>query len=250
MKPIGIIVLCVVCILVLLVGAVFFFRSKKPKEEGETKVVNPQCLKSLSLWRDVPLSKKVPTKRPQGPYFPIQKTEKVIAFDEVLSDAECAFLIQATDKALTPDASEGIVHIKKESTPWVNFLEKRLATILQTHPGKLETLQLHRYKRGSDVTHPHLDVIDKDDPAGQRMSTLIVFLNDLPELEEGGRTIFSRLNGGLRPKKGTAIGWNNVDLKTKVPDEDVVHTGEPLYLKKSTKYILIGWSRQRAYEDD
>lgn len=250
MKPVTIIVFCVVCILVLLVGVVFFFRSKNPKEEDETKVVKAKCLRSLSLWRDVPLSKKVPLRPPQGPYFPIKRTEKVIAFDEVLTDAECEFLIQATDKVLTPDASEGIVHIKKESTPWVNFLEKRLATILQTHPGKMETLQLHRYKKESNVTHPHLDVIDKDDPAGQRMSTLIVFLNDLPELEEGGRTIFSRLNGGLRPKKGTAIGWNNVALNTKVPDEDVVHTGEPLYLKKSTKYILIGWSRQRAYEDD
>lgn len=248
MKPIGIIVLCVVCILVLLVGAVIFFRSKNPKVEDN--IDRPKCLRHLSLWRDIPLSKKAPLKAPEGPYFPIQKTEKVIAFDEVLSDAECAFLIQATDKVLSLSDVQGIVHIKKESTPWVKFLEKRFATILQTHPGKLETIQLHRYKKGSDVTMPHLDVIDDEDPAGQRMSTLIVFLNDLPDLEEGGRTIFSRLNGGLRPKKGTAIAWNNVDLETKSPDEDVAHAGEPLYLKKSTKYILIAWSRQRAYEDD
>jgi hypothetical protein len=202
----------------------------------------------------VPLSKRVPLPRPFGPYFPLEakNIDKVVAFDNVLTPAECDYLRTMVEKFMKSSTEAfGLTYIQKESNPWTIHLEKRLAALLQTHPGKLETIQLHRYKRGHEVS-PSLDTLSEDDKgsAGQRTSTFIVFLNDLPELEEGGRIVFPSLKAGIRPKQGTAIGRNNVHPKTKRVDETMVHGEETLYLKRSTKYLLVVRSRERAYEPD
>lgn len=305
MKPVGAIALCAAVLLVALVAVAWFCRrpsSETSRQEGgraSTTVSDRGHLRDLlvlrrvSLWDEVPMSKRVPPPVPQGPYFPL-RNDKVVAFDDVVSPAECEFLKGVVEASVPKGTEQGVetrtssspskpqahqqahppphrwaVRLGKECTPWVRSLEHRLAAILQTHPGKLEPLQVHVYRRrparssaGDDVHGedlPHLDVLglaegaDPDSPdvaAGQRVSTLVVFLNDLPELEEGGRAIFSKLNGGLRPKQGTAIGWNNVDPRTKRVDPEVAHTGEPLHLRKSAKYILMAYSRERAYETD
>jgi len=233
------------------------YRSKTPEVPDEPEETKPLKKLSLSLWKDVPLSQKVRHQQVFSPYFPVKGTQKIAAFDNVLSAAECLYLVQAMDSAQTGAVTKKqTMLVPKDSSRWVSSIEKRLAVLLRTHPGKVETLVLEKRGRApkhddDDDSAPVLDFIeDCDHPAGQRVSSLMVFLNDLPELEEGGRSIFSKLNGGLRPRRGTAIAWNNIDHQTKKVDNQMVHMEEPLYLRKSKKYILLAWSRERAFEED
>lgn len=207
------------------------------------------CVES-SMWEDFPESKLVTTS-PSDPYAP-SASETLVAFDNVLSTAECDYLIlQSQEKFVSSKLENGrnssartseSTFLKKSGNAWIQSLEQRFATLLQTKPENLEPIQICRYQQGQ-FYKPHFDA----DASNKRLSTLLIYLNDLPPDESGGRTIFPKLGAAIRPKKGTGIAWDNLDPDTFVPDEDTLHAGETITQKHSIKYILNVWSLVDPY---
>lgn len=199
-----------------------------------------------SMWDDFPESKAL-TPAPRGPYFPA-KGETLIAFDNILSKAECDYLIfKAQGKFKPSTVGKGVdggtlrtsesAYLKKSGNAWIQSLEQRFADVLQTKVEHLEPLQVCRYQQGQ-YYKPHMD----SDHKNRRLSTLLVYLNELPPEETGGRTIFLKLGAAIKPKKGTGVAWNNLDPETFIPDENTVHAGEAITKSHSVKYILNVWS--------
>lgn len=198
------------------------------------------------MWDDFPESRALQPS-PEGPYFPA-KEETLVAFDNVLSPAECDYLILKVQDKFQPSTvgrgegggalrtSESAM-IKKSGNEWIQSLEQRFADILQTKPENLEPLQVCRYQQGQ-FYKPHMD----SDHKNRRLSTLLVYLNELPSEETGGRTIFIKMGAAIKPKKGTGLAWNNLDPDTFIPDENTMHAGEAITKSHSVKYILNVWS--------
>ncbi len=241
MKPAIPIFLVGICLL-LVVGAAVWWFHRKGKKVIETD--NPEEVAlDANFWRDFPAAKATPVPVPYGPYFPLEAKgiDKVVAFDDVLSESEMAYL-----RALMGSTKRGVL---KGSNPWLKSLQSRIAKLLQKDPSSLEALRLIKQDAKDEVS-PHIDVLeDGGGRRGQRLSTLQVFLNVLPPLEDGGRIIFNKLDAALKPKAGTAIAWNNVLLggsSSGSTDHEMWHMSQALTLGGSTKYILVAYSRERA----
>lgn len=264
-----IIIVCVcIVVIVILVATSLWFRKRKTMKEKECckDQQPPITLRDIDMWKDFSEARTIETIGVIGPYFPLTSeqgkgTDKVVAFDRVVTEAESLYLIMKTkphlrpslvigpngDKVLSKTRSSETTYIEKGSSPWIKHLEQRFASILQTTPDKLEPMQIAHYTKGKKF-EPHLDTLDHVGPPGQRMSTLLIYLNTLPPEEDGGRTIFVKFNAGLKPKCGTGLAWNNVDPTTGKIDRDMWHEGEVLKDEDSEKYILTIWSRKKKWQ--
>lgn len=117
----------------------------------------------------------------------------------------------------------------------------------------VEPLQVGRY-RPSEFYSPHFDYFLRGTPAadatlaksGQRTHTMLLYLNDLPD-DAGGETSFTRLGVRVRPRRGRAVLWCNVDPRTSREDERTHHGGDPPR-HDATKWISNFWVRARPYE--
>ena len=116
--------------------------------------------------------------------------------------------------------------------------------------GHMELPQVARYSVGQRYVD-HYDGVDPQTPGGQafcasggqRVATVLMYLNDVPE--GGGGTHFSRINLTVQPKRGTAViffpGFLNGLL-----DKDALHAGLP---PLGTKWVSQVWIRQSFRED-
>lgn len=106
-------------------------------------------------------------------------------------------------------------------------------------PSTMEDLQILRYQPGQEY-FPHHDFFDRRtkagresiEIAGQRVATLVVYLNDV---EEGGETIFPKIgNLCVAPHMGNAtyFDYPNQEL-------DSLHGGNPVV--KGVKWVATQW---------
>ena len=116
--------------------------------------------------------------------------------------------------------------------------------------------QLVRYQPGQRFTW-HYDAIPPTllPHGGQRVCTLLVYLNDVPD---GGRTAFRDLRAGgtdesgtprrlqVAPKKGRAIIFCPAAAEDGAPDERTLHAGEPTADGES-KWIAQLWLHESSY---
>ena len=91
----------------------------------------------------------------------------------------------------------------------------------------------------------HTDFFEKDQmqeyggARGQRTYTFMIYLNDV---EEGGETEFLHLNHTFKPKKGTAIAWNNLTENGSV-NPNTMHQAHPVL--KGNKAVITKWFREK-----
>lgn len=182
--------------------------------------------------------------------------------DGFLSDAECEALITVaspllqrskTHAAAGPEATRGrtslTCHLAKTTMPCPMLLSKVHA--LTGKPfGHMELPQVARYTEGQRYVE-HYDGVDPHCIAGrafcalggQRVATVLMYLNDVPE--GGGGTFFRRLNLEIKPRRGSAViffpGFMNGEL-----DMDALHAGMP---PLGTKWVSQVWIRQSFRED-
>lgn len=151
--------------------------------------------------------------------------------------------IQKPDPARTSSS----VYLEKSETPLVTAVEQRAAAVVGLPASFLERLQVVKYEAG-EFYKQHHDYLPNDTPDvktnGQRTTTLFVYLNDLPESETGGGTHFVHLNTTIRPEKGAAAMWFNVD-KDGNEDTRTLHAGETINNPSTVKYGLNVWFRDR-----
>lgn len=124
------------------------------------------------------------------------------------------------------------LHINKMEHSCVASMERRAAELLDMSVQQLEPLQLVRYHPGQFFGLHHdmgilyedgsVELPEKRPWAKRRLVTVFVYLN---EVCEGGCTHFPLLNLRVKPKRGRAVLFCNID-KHGMPDPRTVHSGE------------------------
>ncbi len=109
-----------------------------------------------------------------------------------------------------------------------------LAGVPYTH---IDNVYVTRYPEGG-LYNEHLDF--GDEYQVDRLYTVLLYLNTVPE-EQGGATVFPRLNVSVQPRVGRAVTWTN-----KNPDGsghyENSHTASPV-TNDGEKWVIQFWLR-------
>jgi prolyl 4-hydroxylase len=117
---------------------------------------------------------------------------------------------------------------------------------------QLETLQVLNYQHGQQF-QPHTDGFDGPTNAcgfldSGRIVTIFCYLNDV---EEGGKTMFTKLGLEIKPVKGLAVVHFPMSLEL-VEDERTEHQGNAAVDEKwiLTTWVWKHWKGDYRYDDD
>jgi prolyl 4-hydroxylase len=181
----------------------------------------------------------------------------------VLSAEECEELIALARPRLRPSTvvapatgehhvaeyrnSEGMFFLPGE-TPLVAALDARFSEIMNVPIDHGEGLQVLRYGPGTRYT-PHFDFLVPRNEAselslrrsGQRVSTLVTYLNDVPG---GGETTFPHAGLSVCPMRGNAVYFEYCNSRGQV-DAASLHAGEPV--TEGEKWAVTKWMRERPF---
>jgi prolyl 4-hydroxylase len=187
----------------------------------------------------------------------------VTLLDNVMSIEECDQLIEMSraklqrstivdptngqHKVITDRGSSG-THFAVNENAFISVLDRRIAELMHWPVENGEGLQILNYQIGGEYK-PHFDYFPPEQmgsgvhlaKGGQRVSTLILYLNDV---DQGGETIFPSLHLTVVPKKGAAIHFEYCNTSGQV-DPSTLHGGAPVLAGE--KWIATKWMRQRRY---
>jgi prolyl 4-hydroxylase len=101
-----------------------------------------------------------------------------------------------------------------DNDPFIKDLSDKIKSYTNTNNNYLEEFQVVNYKPGG-FYKPHYDACvgnktrcERMNKEGPRYLTFLIYLNDN---FEGGETIFPKINRSIKPKKGKAVIFQNVD---------------------------------------
>jgi len=184
----------------------------------------------------------------------------VVLITNFLSNDECEALIQLSSSTLTPSSvvnleaggrmshdgrtSEGMA-FKLSETEVIKAIESRISELINFPIENGEGIQVLHYQIGAEY-RPHYDYFPESqlgskeflEQGGQRVATLIMYLNDV---DAGGETVFPELNLSVSPKKGSALYFSYTNSLGQL-DEKTLHGGAPVV--KGEKWIATKWIRK------
>lgn len=187
----------------------------------------------------------------------------VAVLDGVLDHDECegmkrlAMTRLARSAVVSPDSgahavmdirtSEG-AYFQRAENELIHRIDVRAAAIMGLCEEQGEGLQVMRYGVGGEYV-PHFDYFPPEEKGstshlahgGQRVSTLIMYLDDV---EEGGETIFPRIDFSYVPRKGQALYFEYAAADGSL-DPLSLHGGAPVV--RGEKWILTKWMRERPF---
>ena len=121
---------------------------------------------------------------------------------------------------------------------------------------QMEEPQIVRYCSGEEFSY-HYDEVPKGQlhNGGQRIATLLVYLNSVPENDAraGGATVFRDLTDrtqrsmSVQPQQGSALLFFPAKADG-TPDERTLHKGEMVLSSAFEKHIVQMWIHERAYK--
>jgi hypothetical protein len=135
-----------------------------------------------------------------------------------------------------------------DSNVYVYNISKKIAHITNTDIDKQEALQVVKYNLGGFFNN-HYDAcvgnkefckrMIENYNGNDRLYTLIIYLNDD---YEGGETVFPIINKTIKPEKGKAVLFQNIDENGKIIKESL-HRGSEIRKGKllTNKYICNKW---------
>jgi prolyl 4-hydroxylase len=188
---------------------------------------------------------------------------EIVVFANVLSKEECELLIERAKpkmqrsttinnesgarEVIANRTSQGCFFKPKEDI-FIANIEARIASIMQWPEENGEGLQVLNYQIGGEYK-PHFDYFPPKNPGstqhiqkhGQRVSTFIVYLNDVPE---GGETGFPSAGVSVAAKQGNAVYFRYMNAQGQL-DPLSLHAGCPV--KEGEKWIITKWMRERPY---
>jgi prolyl 4-hydroxylase len=180
--------------------------------------------------------------------------------ENIITDCEANYFIHLAEKyktesILTRDHNKSVdtnyrtsstAYLKKGMNRKVKIIEERIASLLNINYRKIEPLQIVIYEK-DQFFKAHLDTFYENSielkQGGNRTHTILIYLNDIDD-ENGGKTIFTRLQMKIQPKKRNAIYFENM-INGKI-DNRLLHEGESLY-NFNKKYIINVWIREEEY---
>jgi prolyl 4-hydroxylase len=187
----------------------------------------------------------------------------VAVLSNVMNKEECDRLIELAKPRLGPSTvvdpktgmntvaahrnSEGMF-FRLEETPFIASLDRRVSWIMGMPVAHGEGLQVLRYGPGTQST-PHFDFLAASGAAnqqslarsGQRVSSLVIYLNDVPS---GGETAFPEAGLTVSALRGNAVYFEYCDSRGEV-DPLSLHAGSPVL--SGEKWALTKWMRQRPF---
>jgi len=113
----------------------------------------------------------------------------------------------------------------------------RGAMLLGVPHSHVETIFVTRYRSG-EYYKAHEDFFAGFH--GDRLYTILIYLNDLRD-DQGGETVFEKLNLAVRPKLGRAVAWTNTDPDGSVHPE-TRHEAMPV-AEGTEKWAIQLWFR-------
>lgn len=142
--------------------------------------------------------------------------------------------------------NDAMVFAYVETDVVIQSIDSLVARVLACPAENGEQFALLRYRPGQAYA-PHCDWIDPATPgkdrevaeSGQRIATLLVYLND--EFR-GGETHFVRLNWSFKGRRGDALLWRNVKPDGSI-DPMTLHAG--LAPTAGEKWLLSKWMRDK-----
>jgi prolyl 4-hydroxylase len=187
---------------------------------------------------------------------------RVVVFGGLLSDEECAALIEMAKprlaRSLTVATKTGGEEVNDDRTSngmffqrgeneLVRRIEARIARLVNWPEENGEGLQVLHYRPGTEYK-PHYDYFDPNEPGtptilkrgGQRVGTLIMYLG---EPEKGGATSFPDVHLEVAPKRGNAVFFS---YERAHPSTKSLHGGAPVIAGE--KWIATKWLRERRFE--
>lgn len=195
---------------------------------------------------------------------PVCRAPAIQAVRGFLNDSECNDLISlslpllrrsqsftaSSDKLINDVRTSYSATISKSENALTLDISNRVAQLCNTSVDCLEELQVTRYEPGQEFVAHHdffppalANVHSSLDNGGQRLQTLLVFLNNLDPDDPGGATWFPRINLAVKCEQGSGLLWNNVTAHGEL-DDMTLHQG--VAPKTSTKFVLSVWIRERA----
>jgi prolyl 4-hydroxylase len=187
----------------------------------------------------------------------------IVTLDAVFTPAECARLIDlarprlqrstvvdprtGTNAVVDYRSSEGMFFRPLEDL-FIAELDVRLAALMNCPVENGEGLQVLRYGVGGQYP-PHFDFKIPSNAtnsesiarSGQRLSTLIVYLNDVLE---GGETVFPEAGLAVVPRQGHGLYFEYTNSRMQV-DQKSRHGGAPVMAGE--KWIATKWMRARRF---
>lgn len=154
--------------------------------------------------------------------------------------------------------------IKRKADPIITNIEKRIAEWARIPEVHAEDTQVLRYGLGQEYK-PHMDTL-KDNDAGPRVCTVLMYLNDVIE---GGETAFpdsnhwvdkslpqklgpfspcARGSVAFKPRKGDAFMFWSMHPDSKREDSYSMHTGCPVL--KGVKWTATKWIHSRPFRPE
>jgi prolyl 4-hydroxylase len=187
----------------------------------------------------------------------------VATLGNVLDAEECRVLIELARPRLRPstlvDPMTGHDVVSDRRTSWGMFfrleeddfiarLDRRLSRMMNLPLGNGEGLQVLHYPTGAG-SEPHFDYLHPGNAAnresiarsGQRVSTLVTYLNDVPA---GGQTVFPALGWATSPLRGNAVYFEYTDGQGTV-DARTLHASAAV--TQGEKWVVTKWMRQRRF---
>ncbi|HEY2000240.1 2OG-Fe(II) oxygenase [Paraburkholderia sp.] len=188
---------------------------------------------------------------------------QVVVFGDVLSPDECSEMIERSrhrlkrsttvnpatgqEDVIRNRTSEGIWFQRGEDA-FIERLDQRIAGLMNWPLENGEGLQILHYGTRGEY-RPHFDYFPPDQPGsavhtsrgGQRVATLIVYLNDVPD---GGETIFPEAGLSVAGKQGGAVYFRYMNGLRQL-DPLTLHGGAPV--RGGDKWIMTKWMREHAY---
>jgi prolyl 4-hydroxylase len=182
---------------------------------------------------------------------------------DVMSAEECKQLIELARPRLKPStivdlqSGQDVVTAYRNSlgmffrlqeTAFIARLDRRISELMNLPVENGEGLQVLYYPTGA-ASAPHVDFLQISNEAnrasiarsGQRVSTLVTYLNDVPA---GGETSFPELGWAATPCLGHAVYFEYCDSRGLV-DWRSVHAGNPVL--EGEKWVASKWMRQRRF---
>ena len=163
-------------------------------------------------------------------------------------------LVSAVGAAKTSDGRTGsVAWVKHDHTPIVRGLVKRVSNLVGIPVRHAESLQVVHYGETQEYK-PHFDAYDmttekgqqRTAKGGQRLVTALMYLN---EVEDGGGTIFPKLDLEVEARPSRMVIFHNVgdnDLEDLTRHRHSLHGGSPVW--GGQKWACNLWFRQFPYD--
>lgn len=174
----------------------------------------------------------------------------ILILENVLSHAECDTLIDlAKDRMqrakigksheISEIRTNSSMFLEESENEWVERIETRVSELMNIPVSNAEPLQILHYKAGEQY-RSHVDYFSSIDVVNNRISTLVIYLNDV---EEGGETYFPSLRFAVTPKKGNAVYFEYF-YNDKQLNELTLHGGNPVVTGE--KWVATQWMRRQS----